>query len=285
MRLAPYVLAALGSLAFASTASAESLSSCGDFFFDATDASVECEVDVSGGCKTKCEPLAFQVECSAQLQVGCQGGCNVQADVECTTSCEASCTTECNAGNFDCGAYCEGSCSADCSSTCAGNANEAQCNSSCRANCSATCGAKCEGTPPSCETACQASCSGKCEAQINAQCQIDCQAEGYVDCESNLQGGCETACEQPEGALFCNGEWVDASDFDACVAEIESSFNITVTGYADGECSGNTCTAEAGCSAKCAAAPASPDFSIAVVAFGLVGAGAAAGRRLTRKKK
>lgn len=285
MRIAPFALVALGSLTLATSAFAKDLSSCGDFFFDATDASVSCEVEVSGGCTAKCEPVAFQVECAAELQVGCQGGCNVQADVECTTACQGSCVTECEAGNFDCNASCEGNCSADCSTTCAGSADSAKCNASCNANCQASCSANCDASAPDCQTQCQGCCTGECEAEINAQCQIDCQAEGYVQCEADLQGGCEAQCEQPEGALFCNGEWVDASDFDQCVADIQATFDIEVTGYANGECSGNSCTGEAGCSSSCATAPASPDFTFAVVAAGAVGLAAAVGRRVTRKKK
>ncbi len=285
MRLSTYA-AALGTVLLSSSfAHADSLDSCGDFFF-VDSASVDCEVIIEGGCVTACEPVAFQVQCASELTLECDGECDVDADVECTTSCEASCVTECEGGNFDCNASCSGSCNADCSSRCAGSENSAQCEASCEASCDAECSASCEGTGPSCESQCEGSCEGQCTAEVNAECQVECQAEGFSDCEAELQGGCETQCEEPEGALFCNDQFVDTDDFDACIAEIEASFDVTVTGYLEGECSGNQCNVEAGCSTDCSTAPGrtSSDFSIGMLVVGLAGMLGAAGRRMTRTK-
>jgi hypothetical protein len=104
-----------------------------------------------------------------------------------------------------------------------------------------------------------------------------------VSCESDLQGGCEIACKAPEGAIFCNGEWINTDDLDACASAIEDAFTITVTGYAHGSCSGDSCEAEAGVSAKCSTAnPGSEDFNYGFMGLGVVGLGIAAARR--RKK-
>jgi hypothetical protein len=66
---------------------------------------------------------------------------------------------------------------------------------------------------------------------------------------------------KPEGAMFCDGNYVDTGNNLAnCVNAIKALFpNFMVTGYADANanCSGNTCTAQAdaGASAKCSVTP------------------------------
>lgn len=272
---------------FTAEAQAKQLDACGDFFF-VDSGTISCEVEVEGGCTAACEPVAFQTQCAADLTVTCGGECEFEADVDCTASCEGSCVTECEAGNFDCEASCSGNCRADCAGRCEGAADGAQCEASCEASCDAECEVGCEGTGPSCESQCEGSCSGECTAEANAECQIDCQTSGWAGCESKLQGGCEAQCEEPSGALFCNEQFVDTDDLDACVAAIQATFEITVTGYIEGECSGNECNVKAGCSTSCATAPAtttSSDFSIGMLAVGLAGFLGAAGRRLTRKKR
>ncbi|NUP13728.1 MAG: hypothetical protein HOW73_47435 [Polyangiaceae bacterium] len=265
-------------------AHAGDLDACGDFFFD-PGGDVECEVVVEGGCEVNCEPVAFQVECSAELYVGCEGECNVDIDVGCTAECEGGCTAECEGGEFDCEAYCEGNCYADCDAQCSGDSNSAQCRASCEAGCNAECGASCDIEAPECEAQCQASCSGECHAEANAECQISCQAEGYVDCEAELQGGCEAACQEPEGAIFCDGQWVNTDDLDACAAAIQDAFDIEVTGYADASCDGNSCTAEAGCTADCAMAPPrSADYTIGMMGLGAATVGLAFMRRRRRPR-
>ncbi len=282
-RLLLSVLGVAGSVAFAQDARADTLESCGDFFFDPV-GDVECTVEVEGGCTAACEPIAFEVECAADLQIGCQGGCDIDIEVGCDVDCEASCNLECDPGSFDCSAYCSAGCEADCDAQCSGSANGSECSASCRANCSAECGASCEASPPDCEGSCQASCQGQCKAEASASCQIECQADGYLECKSDLQGGCEIACEEPSGALFCDGQWVNTADLESCADEIIAYFDVEISGYAEAECTGNTCSAEAGCTTECAAAPGHHDTNIGFMAVGLVGLGAAAVRRARRKR-
>lgn len=288
MRIARLLVAAVvtmgSTLVFAENAHANQLDACGDFFFDPV-GDIECEVEFEGGCEVHCEPIAFEIQCAAELYVGCEGGCDVDVDVGCTADCEAGCTGGCDAGEFDCQAYCEGGCRADCDSYCETDGNSSECAASCEATCSGECGASCTVEAPECDVQCQASCEGECHAEANIDCQIECQADGYIDCQTRLSGGCEAACKSPKGAIFCDGQWVNTDDLDACVDAIQSFFDIEVTGYADAECEGNTCTAEAGCTASCATVPTnSPDFSIGL--FGAAGAAIAfAGVRRARRNK
>jgi hypothetical protein len=129
-----------------------------------------------------------------------------------------------------------------------------ECRASCEATCSGDCDAQCEAVPPSatCDDQCGACCGGSCTAQANLTCQVDCQASGYVDCKANLQGGCEAECTKPEGALFCDGQYVDHDGhLEECVNALKDLLNIEVDGYAMGSCDGNSCEGEAGGTISC----------------------------------
>ena len=79
--------------------------------------------------------------------------------------------------------------------------------------------------PPteSCETKCQHSCQGALKAELSVDCQADCQAKGFVDCEARLDGGCKLDCESSEGALFCDGQWVDHdNNLDQCIDALKN---------------------------------------------------------------
>ncbi|MBM4359435.1 MAG: hypothetical protein FJ096_15130, partial [Deltaproteobacteria bacterium] len=86
---------------------------------------------------------------------------------------------------------------------------------------------------------------------------------------------CKAQCSKPEGALFCNGQYVDSDDLGACI-EALAAIEIEVSGSA--QCSGNTCSAEG--SVSCAASPLVPGSGSAAALVGVALAGmAVAGRR------
>jgi hypothetical protein len=75
-------------------------------------------------------------------------------------------------------------------------------------------------------------------------------------------------------AIFCNGNFINATDANSCINDLKALFNITVTGYAYGSsgCEGGTCMAQgaAGGSASCAATPANqPPVSPALLGIGV----------------
>jgi len=272
-------IALVAPLAYAATAHA-GLAACGDIHVEA-----EAQCEVKGGiqCEAECTPVSFQAQCAAELSVDCDGECNLSASVECSGSCNADCMAECeaNPGNYEC----EGSCFADCSGSCEGNCSAgsegAQCRASCEATCDGECGVQCEGTPPSatCEAKCEASCEGSCRGEANASCQIDCQASGFAECEARLEGGCKIDCDAEQGALFCDGQYVDhGGNLEECVAALKAAFDIEVEGYAEGECSNGKCQGEAGGSITCAVDP-EHGRNAWLGAFGLVVLVAAATRR------
>ena len=103
-----------------------------------------------------------------------------------------------------------------------------------------------------CDARCEASCSGSCEADANIDCQVDCQASGYIDCRLDVQGGCEAACDLQEGALFCDGQFIDHGDnLVECIESLQDLLDIEVEGYVRGECDDNSCEGEAGGALSC----------------------------------
>ena len=240
---------------------AAQLEACGDIHVEAN---AMCEVMVEGGCTTMCEPLSFNASCAADLRVGCEGSCDISAEASCTASCDvAACEARCEVdpGAFECHAECTANLSATCSARCEGMAGggeaRARCESSCEASFSAECDASCSARPPSanCTARCEASCEGSCTAEANIDCQVDCQADGYVDCYAELMGGCMTHCTEPDGALFCDGQYVDhGGNLDACMDALRDTFDIEVDASARGSamCSGSSCTAEGEAEVSCA---------------------------------
>ena len=210
------------------------LDACGGVFLE-SDAS--CELLVEGGCVAECEPPSFTAMCAAEGTVSCDGQCNAQIEASCTTDCQASCQSDCEVDpvSFECGASCDSHCVSSCSGECSAASNRAECEASCEASCGAKCEASCEGTPPSasCSSMCEASCDGSCEAKANMDCQIDCQSDFYVDCKADLQGECEVQCERPEGALFCEGQFISVGNLQTCLDQLASSLDVEVEASAE----------------------------------------------------
>lgn len=286
-------LVALAGVSFASfvafipaEARADILSSCGNLDIAG---SAKCTLDTSGGCTAKCTPVSFEASCAAELETTCSGQCTATVDASCTGSCSASCDASCmaNPGNFSCQGSCEADCDGSCQAECSSNANSSQCAASCKATCGAHCNAKCTGTPPSatCSAKCEASCSGSCSAKANLDCNVKCQSMGFASCEAKLQGGCTVACTQPKGALFCDGQWINTTNLDQCVSDLEAVLHITVTASSSGSCTGNQCTGQAQAAATCdVGAPGDPALPGGMLAAGLAVA-AMAGWRRSRKNR
>jgi hypothetical protein len=211
--------------------------------------SAKCEVKVSGGCDVQCTPFNASLSCHAKLQ----GMCNATLP-QCSIDCEAGCKGECNVnpGSFDCQAKCEAQVNVDCSGKCASSANKAQCDASCRATAKGECGAKCNVVPPSAN--CDVKCKAKCEGGCNGKARLDCQIQAQAGCVAMVEGGCKAQCKQPEGAVFCDGQFIETSSVQKCMSQLESLFKFHAS--LDASCSGNTC--EASASVGCSAAPTAP---------------------------
>ena len=254
-------------LLVASTASATpSLASCGNINVTA---SASCTVVTSGGCKAQCVPINFTA--------ACDGKCTGAIDAGCSGTCKGSCSAECtaNPGTFDCEGTCTSDCSGDCTASCSSKSNAADCEAYCKGDCSTSCKGKCSGTPPSatCDARCEAKCSGECYVKSNLDCSLSCSAD--------LTGGCTVQCDEPKGALFCDGQYVDTgNNLDDCVSYLQSTLNIKVSGYAS--CSGDSCKAGGTISCAVADVTQSPPWSAGAVGGAVVGLGLLVGRRRRR---
>ncbi len=278
------LLSAIGFWVVQPVAEAQSLEACGDIHVEAQ---AECEVVAPGvECDALCTPISVQAACAAQLTARCDGQCTASASAQCTGSCQADCGVKCTVdpGKFDCSLECQAHCGASCDAECSASSNKAECKASCEATCGGSCDGKCDVQPPSadCNAKCEASCTGSCTAQANIDCQVDCQADFYAECKVDVQGGCEVDCETMEGALFCEGQYVDHEDNLAmCVAALEATLNANVEGYASGSssCEGGTCKADGEAGVSCSVVPHQTASSGALWLLALSGLGLVARRR------
>jgi MYXO-CTERM domain-containing protein len=284
-RLSPLVVAASAAAAFTFFSARDAhagIEACNNINVSA---SAVCKVEAQGGCTAQCTPVKMEVACAAKLEASCTGQCNAAIDASCTGSCQGTCEGQCSAnpGSLDCSANCKATCEGNCSGKCSAAGNKAECEASCKATCGGSCDAKCEGTPPSatCQAKCQASCNGSCQAKANLDCQISCQSKGYASCKTELEGGCKAKCTQPEGALFCDGQYVDAgNNLKNCIDALNAYLKVKVSGSA--QCSGNECSAEGKASASCAAAPGDEALNPAWLGIGVA---AIAGSALRRRRR
>jgi MYXO-CTERM domain-containing protein len=121
-------------------------------------------------------------------------------------------------------------------------------------------------------------------------CQIQCQETSFDTCKTDYTATCKTQCSQPQGALFCDGSYVDVGSnltdcVDALNAIVTNKITLSVTASGSTTCSGDTCTStgttttKATCSASSAPAPGGP-----LAAFGAVFAMALAAARRRSKR-
>ena len=259
-KLALFTAGLLAPLAIAQTAHA-GIAACGNIHVEA-----EAECEVRGGieCEGMCTPVTVEAKCPGDLAFEGRGGREgeLSVDVECEGSCGASCMADCEVDppSFDC----RGSCFADCQgraeARCASGDNE--CFASAEGSCEAECSISCDAQPAqvdcaaSCEASCNTSCSASSEAYID--CQVDCQRPQFPSCQAEIQGGCEVACETEQGALFCDGSYVDHDgNLEECLSSLRAALDVMVSGSAS--CDGNSCEAEGAISCSCTASDAQTD--------------------------
>jgi hypothetical protein len=113
-------------------------------------------------------------------------------------------------------------------------------------------------TTATCTTKCNADCTGSCTATANEQCQEKCQASSYEQCEAQQSSSCTTQC-QSSGAIFCDGNYVGASDVNQCVSALNTMLttHINVTATSTTSCDGGECTTTDTVNAKTSCAVAS----------------------------
>jgi len=255
--------AASAALLFTASSALAQDNPCGKFDFSQ---GIDCKIEVEGGCKAQCTPLSFKA--------GCEGGCNATATQDCTGTCGTQCLQECNPELLDCFKGCHAECDAEVQALCeAEDMDGVDCAEQAVAQCDLHCEDACEVPPSNCQDHCVSCCNGGCTTQVNFGCDFDCFAE--------LKGGCDVQCSKPKGAIFCNGQYVNASDIDACVQYLLTQ-GIEVDASASGEinCSGGDCNID-GALDGCTYSPASepPDAEVLLGLMLFVGLGGSLRRR------
>ncbi|HLT36459.1 MAG TPA: MYXO-CTERM sorting domain-containing protein, partial [Enhygromyxa sp.] len=129
-----------------------------------------------------------------------------------------------------------------------------------------------------CELGCQQACGGTCTANIARPCELDCQAQLTSVCAPEMASSCTDECGRG-AVLMCDGQYVHASDVNACIAALEHE-GVSLSGPVaafDSE----QIFATALESASCSVADESNDLRVAGVLFGLfsLGLGASFVRR------
>ncbi len=264
------------------------LAACGNINVQA---SAMCQVSVEGGCEAQCTPI----NCSVTAFADCQGGCQASVSAECEARIDvAECMAQCEVdpGRFDCSASCSAGCEVDCGASCEArceaNSDQASCMGECQASCNATCSgecsARCDVEPPeaSCEARCEATVEGRCRADANFDCQIDCQAGLTAECV----GGCMAECQTPEGALFCDSQYIDHdNNLEDCIRALNARLNVEVDASSSAACGGGSCSAEASgsVSSDCSVSPGRRSEAPLLAWLALLGTVVARVRRRPRR--
>ncbi|HET6333825.1 MAG TPA: hypothetical protein VFG30_11475 [Polyangiales bacterium] len=233
------VIAATGCWMFAASPASAELSACGGIFLSG-DAS--CGYKPKEECMTECMTVAVEESCVSEVYNECETECTTTASTECestcTTSCVNNCTTTTTTENPP---SCMDLCVADCDSdggdgACGSATHKGPCGRCQKFNCNKRCEARCGDDPepakvttttecmPTCTNACMASCTAK----VNTQCQVDCQERTYTKCEQKMVQQCETQCEDKGGAIFCDGQFVNAADVHNCADELKVKVKIDI---------------------------------------------------------
>lgn len=232
-------LALAGLAAVRPSAARADLEACGGIFLSAD---ADCQYQPKEECMTECMTVAVEQACVTQEYDECQTSCTQTASTECesgcTTSCQDRCTTTATTSSAP---TCMDLCLDDCRSDddegyCGRSAHRNACGRCQQHNCEKRCEAKCgdESKQPKvttvteCMPTCSSACSASCTAKVNTQCQVDCQERTYTQCEQTMVEQCQTNCMQKGGAIFCNGQFVNASNAQSCADELLGKLKIDI---------------------------------------------------------
>jgi hypothetical protein len=180
-------------------------------------------------CKASCRADAVERSCIATLAADCDAQCSETLSSDCTEACEPSCESDCGSGPRSSGALCRRECRSDCTDECK-TSSDPHCAATCAHNCSEKCSDYCldDDQSGTCGDKCGATCEGRCAASSTLGCQMSCQAKGYASCETATLAKCEADCERPLGALFCDGQFVNAEDPEGCAAIIDAQVSTPI---------------------------------------------------------
>jgi hypothetical protein len=225
----------LGSLAAPARAELEA---CGSIFLQ-NDA--KCEWRPKEECMTECKTVAVEQSCVAKVYNECETSCTETATTECQSSCSSSCVNTCTTTTTSeqppsCMDLCLSDCEGDGEGACGSSRNRNACGRCTAHNCEKKCEAKCGDaeeqpkitTVTECMPTCSSACSASCTAKANTTCQVNCQEKTFTECEQKMVEQCETECTQEGGAIFCDGQFVNAPNARSCADELRAKIKVNV---------------------------------------------------------
>jgi hypothetical protein len=215
------------------------LDACGGIFLAA---SAACEYRPKQECMTQCMTSSVEESCVTQQYNDCETSCTATATTECESSCTTSCSDDCTStATTDQAPSCMDLCLADCDSagaedSCGSAAHKGPCSRCEKHNCEKRCAEKCGGdaapkkvtTVSECMPTCSTACNASCTAKANVQCQVDCQERTYTQCEQKMVEHCDTECKDKGGAIFCDGQFVNADNAQSCADELRAKLSIDI---------------------------------------------------------
>jgi hypothetical protein len=234
-----------GVLIMPQAAQAKALDRCGGVYLSADS---HCEFKPIQECETTCSTTSVEQVCAQKTYEMCGQSCTVSDVTSCkqthTESCSKECETISTKSSRD---VCVSECSDNCTSSAVSNNHFGGDHGRCQKNCAHDCNVQCESSSSSdqstdCETKCLSVVENQCKEEVNRECVLSCQTDNYESCQTETVNTCNTTCKDKGGALFCDGQYIGASDLQACADQLASefSFNIDVTAHAVATVKDNT---------------------------------------------
>jgi hypothetical protein len=219
-----------------STVHAKALDRCGGVFLS-TDS--HCEFKPIQECMTTCSTTSVEQACVQKTYSMCSGSCTTTDTTTCTKTHTDSCSKECDtistkSSHEVCVSECGDHCTTDAVSKNKFGGDANKCSKGCSHDCDSQCDS-CSTTDQTtdCTTKCLSVVQNECLEEVNRECVLSCQTDNYQSCETDTVNTCNTTCKTKSGALFCDGQYIDADDLQACADQLaaEFSFSIDVTAH------------------------------------------------------
>lgn len=258
-----------GVLLVPQAAQAKALEQCGGVYLSVDS---HCEFKPIQECQTTCSTTSVEQVCAQKTYETCGQSCTVSDITSCKKTRSESCSKECQTiSSKSSREVCVSECSDDCTSSAVSDNRFGGDHGKCQQSCAHACNAQCDSSSSSdqttdCETKCQSIVENECTEQVNRDCVLSCQTDNYESCETETVNTCNTTCKDKGGAIFCDGQYINASNLQSCADQLatEFSFNIDVAARAVAktvdDCTGSNV------SSKCSFGP--PPNAGGVAAFG-----------------
>ena len=226
----------LGSSLLPSTAHAKALDKCGSIFLSA---SSSCEFKPTQDCTSTCATTSVEQVCAQKTFSTCSANCTATDTTTCTQTHSQSCATECDTiAAKSSHEVCTSECSNNCTQGAVSKGNFGGDQDKCSRNCGHDCNSRCDSCSTTdqstdCTTKCMSVVQNECMEEVTRDCVLSCQTDNYTTCQTDTVNTCTTTCHDKGGAIFCDGQFIEASDLQACADQLatEFSFNIDVTAH------------------------------------------------------